>query len=107
MHWLAQVCRSEWPPRICAIIEKSLIPETRHLYTTIRDELIAEGMLKGENKGRVKGMAQMLNQLLESRALKLTDELRHRIADCKDESLLQRWFQRAITAKTLTEIFDD
>ncbi|MEM9455151.1 MAG: hypothetical protein AAGF11_13300, partial [Myxococcota bacterium] len=104
---------------IRAIIEKSLNPETRHLYTTIRDELIAEGMLKGENKGRVdgladglvkgrvEGMAKMLEQLLDSRELELTDELRDRIAGCKDESLIQRWSQRAITAKTLTEVFDD
>ncbi|MEM9463547.1 MAG: hypothetical protein AAGF11_55920, partial [Myxococcota bacterium] len=92
---------------IRAIIERSLNPETRHLYTTIRDELIAEGMLKGENNGIAKGMAKMLEQLLDSRELELTDELRDRIASCKDESLLQRWFQRAITAKTLAEVFDD
>ncbi|MEM9459540.1 MAG: hypothetical protein AAGF11_35510 [Myxococcota bacterium] len=124
---------SAFPTRtpIRAIIEKSLNPETRHLYTTIRDELIAEGMLKGENKGRadgwadglakgradgladgrvegrVEGMAKMLEQLLDSRELELTDEMRGRIAGCKDESLLQRWFQRAITAKTLSEVFDD
>ncbi|MEM9455150.1 MAG: hypothetical protein AAGF11_13295, partial [Myxococcota bacterium] len=94
-----------------AIIERSLNPETRHLYTTIRDELIAEGVLKGRadglTDGRVEGMAKMLEQLLDSRELELTDELRDRIAGCKDESLLQRWFQRAITAKTLTEVFDD
>jgi hypothetical protein len=73
------------------------------LYATIREELIADGMLKG----KAEGMAEMLGQLLDSRELGLTDELRERVAGCKDESLLRRWFQRAITATTLTEVFDD
>jgi hypothetical protein len=81
------------------------------LYTTIRDELIAEGIAKGiakgENKGIAKAMVQMLEELLDSRGLVLTDELRGRLAGCKDESLIRRWFKRAITASTLTEVFDD
>lgn len=58
-------------------------------------------------EGMTKGMGQMLVQLLDSRGLVLTHALRERIASCKDELLLQQWFQRAITATTLTEIFDD
>lgn len=96
---------------IRAIIEGSLNPETRHLYATIREELIADGMLKGKAEGKAEGktemLAEMLEQLLDSRELAPTDELRDRVAGCKDESLLRRWFQRALTAATLTEVFDD
>src|SRR5690606_18121584 len=80
---------SAFPTRtpIRAIIEGSLNPETRHLYATIREELIADGMLKGKAEGKAEGMAEMLEQLLDSRELGLTDELRERVAGCKDESL--------------------
>lgn len=35
-------------------------------------------------------MVQMLEQLLDSRDLSLSTEIREHIADCKDESLFQR-----------------
>ena len=104
---------------IRAIIEGSLNPETRHMYMTIRDELIAQGRADGMAdgiakgradgmaKGRAEGMAQMLIRLLDTRGLALTDELRKRIAHCKDQAVLQRWFDRAVTATALTEVFDD
>ncbi|MEM9460746.1 MAG: hypothetical protein AAGF11_41665 [Myxococcota bacterium] len=74
---------------------------------TIRDELIAQGRADGMAKGMAKGIAQMLARLLDTRGLALTDELRQRIARCKDEAVLQRWFDRAVTAATLAEVFDD
>ncbi|MEM9460747.1 MAG: Rpn family recombination-promoting nuclease/putative transposase [Myxococcota bacterium] len=99
------------PTPIRAIIEGSLNAETRHMYMTIRDELIAQGradgMADGMAKGMAKGIAQMLARLLDTRGLALTDELRQRIARCKDEAVLQRWFDRAVTAATLAEVFDD
>ncbi|MEM9457094.1 MAG: Rpn family recombination-promoting nuclease/putative transposase [Myxococcota bacterium] len=96
---------------IRAIIEGSLNPEARHMYMTIRDELIAQGRADGKAdgkaEGKAEGMGQMLARLLDTRGLALTDQLRKRIAHCKDEALLQRWFDRAVTATTLTEVFDD
>ncbi|MEM9457487.1 MAG: hypothetical protein AAGF11_25130 [Myxococcota bacterium] len=77
------------------------------MYTTIREELIAEGVLKGKAKGKAEGIAQTLQRLLDTRGLALTDELRARVTSCKDEALLQRWFDRAVTAASLTEVFDD
>ena len=100
---------------IGGILEESLNQETRHLYTTIREQLLAEGMAKGVAKGKAEGMAEgkaegmarMLERLLDTRGLTLTEELRERLSGCKDEALLQRWFDRAITASTPTEVFDD
>ncbi|MCX4239247.1 hypothetical protein [Paraliomyxa miuraensis] len=77
------------------------------MYATIREELIADGMLRGKAEGKAEMLAEMLEQLLDSRELGLTDALRERVAGCKDESLFRRWFQRAITATNLTEVFDD
>jgi len=93
------------------ILLESVSKETRHLYATIREQLIAEGMEKGIVKGKAEGIAegiaQMLRRLLETRGLRLDETLSERIAGCEDEALLQRWFDRAITAASLTEVFDD
>ncbi len=109
LTYLISAFGSDTPIR--AILVESLNPETRHLYTTIREELIAEGVLKGKAEGkaegRAEGKAELLAQLLDTRGLALTDELRTRVMGCKDEALLQRWFGRAVTATTLTEVFDD
>ncbi len=94
---------------------ESASQETRQMYATMRDEFIAKGEAKGRAKGRAegraegeaKGMARMVERLLLKRELVLTDELRDRLAGCEDEGLLQRWFDRSLTATTLTEVFDD
>ena len=105
LTYLLSAFPQETPIR--AIIEGSLNPETRHMYTTMRDELITEGITKGRTDGETKGMARMLVRLLDTRGLPLTDELRRHVDDCKDNTLLQRWFDRAVTATTLAEVFDD
>jgi len=97
------------------ILLESTRKETRQLYATMRDEFIAkgkaeglaEGRARGEARGEARGIARMLERLLETRGLALTDELRERLAGCRDETLLKRWFDRAVTAMTLTEVFDD
>lgn len=88
------------------ILLSSASEETRQMYATIREELVAKGRAEGLAKGRA-GMARMLERLLDTRGLTLTDELRERLATCEDEDLLQRWFDRAVTATTLDEVFDD
>lgn len=55
----------------------------------------------------IKGMAHMLERMIDARGLSLTDELRERLDGCQDENQLLQWFDRAVTATSLTEIFDD
>ena len=109
------------------ILAESANPETRHLYTTMRDEFVAKGRAEGHAQGRVEGrmegrvegrvegraegraigMAQMVERLLSAKDLPLSDELRGRLRECQDEALLQRWFDRAFTATTLANVFGD
>ncbi|MCX4243680.1 hypothetical protein [Paraliomyxa miuraensis] len=49
----------------------------------------------------------MLELLIDMRGISLTDELHERLAGCQDENLLLLWFDRAVTATSLAEIFDD
>lgn len=94
-----------------AIMLQSASAETDQMYTTIRDELLAkgraEGLVEGAMKGKAEGKAAMLERLLLARGIALTEELRDRVRTCADESLLDRWFDRAIAAATATEVFDD
>ncbi|MEX1364454.1 MAG: hypothetical protein AB1Z98_15115 [Nannocystaceae bacterium] len=77
------------------------------MFATLRDELIAEGVAKGEAKGRAEGEAKMLLRLLDARDLNPSEDHRRHIRDCKDEALLQRWFDRAATGSDVAAVFDD
>ena len=48
----------------------------------------------------------MLLRLLDKRGLVLTDPLRERVLACTDEAQLQEWFDRALTAGQVDEIFE-
>jgi predicted transposase YdaD len=89
------------------ILLKSTSKETSQLIATIRDEYMAEGIKEGRTEGIAEGIAKGIARLLGARELVLTDELRKRLFGCRDDALLTRWFDRAITATTLTEVFDD
>ena len=107
---------------LCSIIQSTCRKAVREMYMTIADDLRAKGMAEGRAKGmaegrakgmaegRAKGMAeglsQALLQVLEHRALPLPRALRERVVTTLDESLLRRWFQRALSAQALEDVFD-
>ncbi|MEX1363574.1 MAG: Rpn family recombination-promoting nuclease/putative transposase [Nannocystaceae bacterium] len=80
------------------ILLDSASKETRQMFTSMRDELIAEG--------RSEGMATMIVQLLRRRGLAVDDATRARVLGCSDETQLERWFDRAVTASSVEQLFD-
>ncbi|MFE9940096.1 hypothetical protein [Streptomyces hirsutus] len=64
-----------------------------------------EGFKEGFREGRAAGKAEQLLRLMERRGFSLTEETRQRITTCTDVPLLDLWFDRAIDATTLDEIF--
>lgn len=100
LFYFVAVFGPESPVR--AILLDNASEETSQMYATIRDQWIADGKAKGIAEGK----AKMLEQLLDTRGLPLTSELRARVMGCDDDLLLQRWFIRAVTASTLAEVFD-
>lgn len=60
---------------------------------------------EGEAKGRAAAKAELLVGLLEQRGLSVPAELRERVLATKDELQLQRWFERAVDAASLDEVF--
>jgi hypothetical protein len=64
----------------------------------------ARGEAKGEAKGKVKAKAEDVLRILERRGILVHDDIRERIATCKDLDLLNTWFDEAITATTITQL---
>jgi hypothetical protein len=64
-----------------------------------------EGRQEGRQEGRAAGKAEQLLRLMERRGFSLTEETRQRVTTCTDMPLLDLWFDRAIDATALDEIF--
>jgi hypothetical protein len=69
------------------------------LSEEIRDE--------GRTQGRAQGRAEDILRILGRRGLDVSDADRERIASCNDLDTLGRWFDRAITAPSTEEIFEE
>ncbi len=66
----------------------------------------ARGALANERQeGRAEGKRDTLSLLLAHRGIVLTEEDRARISSCVDGALLDRWFERALSATSAAEVF--
>lgn len=77
--------------------------ETRAVFATLREEYIAEG----EAKGRLQGMTKMFLHLLDQRGLPVTLEIEQQVSSCRNDAQLQRWFDRALVATRIEDVFGD
>jgi hypothetical protein len=87
------------------------------MATVFRDEFVdglldqgraegeARGRAEGEARGRAEGEAAMLLRVLAARGFTVTDDIRQRVQSCMDIGLLEAWGDRAVTARSLEEIF--
>ncbi len=67
----------------------------------------AEGRDEGRDEGRAEGRAEAVLTVLRARALSVAAEHEERIRACSSNEQLDRWLQRAATASSLDEIFED
>ncbi len=67
----------------------------------------AAGRAAGLAEGRVEGRRETILRVLMLRELEITDDQRGRILACKDPELLSTWYDRSITAESVTEIFGE
>jgi hypothetical protein len=76
---------------------------------TLVDRLLAEGEAKGraegEAKGRAEGEASLLLRALHTRGLAVPADVRDMVTSCADTAQLEAWFDRAITATSLDDVF--
>jgi len=59
----------------------------------------------GEAKGEVKGIAKSILKVLHARGVSVPQESRERIEACKDTEQLDIWLDRAVTAKSIDDLF--
>ena len=73
------------------------------LMRTVGQRLRAAGRKEGRAEGRADGVLR----ILAARGVRLDDESRQRILGCRDLATLDRWFDRALHAHSLSEVLDD
>ena len=64
-----------------------------------------EGKAEGKVEGKLEGKREALLLILAHRGIVVMEEDRARIRASTDSELLDRWFQRALTARSPTEVF--
>jgi hypothetical protein len=70
-----------------------------------RTEGRAEGRAEGEARGRAEGEAVLLLRVLQARGLEVPGDVRDMITSCGDTAQLEAWFDRAISAASLDDVF--
>nr|WP_246422046.1 hypothetical protein [Nocardiopsis mwathae] len=68
-------------------------------------EGILEGLQEGLQEGRTREAAEILLRGVDSRGIKISDEIRGRITTCGDLEQIEAWLQRAFTAERAEDIF--
>ncbi|MFY0526830.1 Rpn family recombination-promoting nuclease/putative transposase [Archangium gephyra] len=81
------------------------------LMRTYGEELIEQGRLKGLEQGleqgRAQGRAEAVLRILTVRGMLVSEQARQRILTCTDVALLDRWFDRALTSSSLSEVLGE
>jgi flagellar biosynthesis/type III secretory pathway protein FliH len=66
---------------------------------------LADGHAKGEIAGQIAAKRDSLLKLLKRAELRLTQAEQERIATCTDLATLDRWFDNALAAETVADVF--
>jgi hypothetical protein len=100
LRYVALAARDDRAPQVIA----ELIPEGKELYMTLADKLRREGLERGLEQGERLAQVRSLRKVLELRFGALNPEIDRRI-ESADIPALQGWFDRALTARALAEVF--
>jgi hypothetical protein len=89
--------------------------EELDVYQRVNDEIqqvfeiaaarFAQGEAKGKREGKLEENRATILRILERSGIVLEQADRARIENCKDLNTLDRWFDRALGAKTASDIF--
>jgi predicted transposase YdaD len=91
----------------------SVLDEQRaeELMGSWAEEMIERGVQKGlalgRQEGRVEGRAEYILRMLTARGVHVDEAARQRILTCTDVATLDRWFDRALNATTLSDVLED
>jgi flagellar biosynthesis/type III secretory pathway protein FliH len=68
---------------------------------------LEQGLKQGLEQGRLQVRAEMVLRILAARGVHVGDEAQQRIMSCADVATLDRWFDRALNATTLSDVLGD
>lgn len=72
-----------------------------------RSDFAKKYMAQGRAEGRAEGKVAAVLHFLDARGIALTDEQRRRISACTDTRVIDRWIERAVSAASADQLFDD
>jgi hypothetical protein len=79
-----------------------------HLPAHKRDQITAiAALIRQDSPAEARGQARALVEVLRRRGVSMSDAEAGRILACRDESLLARWWDRALTVSSAAELLDD
>jgi hypothetical protein len=98
-----------------ALVERAIRGRPRAMFVSIADSLVAEGRRAGLSEGRKvglsegrrAGLARAVIRLLEHRSVSIPRPVRRRVSSSLDEGELLRWLDRAVTASSAEDLFDE
>ncbi|AKI99921.1 putative transposase YdaD [Archangium gephyra] len=65
------------------------------------------GRAQGRAEGRAEGLAEAVLRILAARGVRMGDKTRQRILGCTDLATLDRWFERALHARRLSDVLKE
>jgi hypothetical protein len=94
---------------IFAMLTRTLSKGVAEMFVTIADKWRAEGHAAGHAAGHAEGRtiatAQALLRVLDHRTGPVPSFVRERVLATADEQLLERWFDRALSALSVEQVF--
>ena len=100
-HYLLQVAKRVETAQIVDLVARYAGEDGRKMAMSLRDELVAEGVVKGLARGH----AKVLLKLLTLRFDAPDDDTARRVNEAS-ESELDRWTERILTADSLEDVLD-
>ncbi|WNG34936.1 Rpn family recombination-promoting nuclease/putative transposase [Archangium violaceum] len=68
---------------------------------------LQQGLARGRQEGLIRGRAEGVLRILTARGVHVDEEARQRILSCTDMAALDLWFDRALNATSLSDVFVD
>ncbi|MEV4839129.1 hypothetical protein AB0K05_31840 [Nonomuraea sp. NPDC049486] len=94
---------------VLALLPESVVTKFREIAVAVLDEIkhpwVRGWIAHGESLGEAKGEAKAILMVLETRGLEVSDETRERILGCTDQETLEAWIHKAVTVRSVEELF--
>lgn len=98
-------CRERYSRYLKALAPQSVQKPLETLMKTVLKDAFIDGWIdQGRLEGRLEGARLKLLQLLDKR-FAMPQDIRRQVEECADIAKVDAWFDRAITAASLEEVF--